>query len=312
MSPPPISGLHHVTAICGDPQINYSFYTGVLGLRFVKKTVNFDDPGTYHLYYADGAGTPGSVLTFFPWPGQPSGRDGTGLVGATAFATSAVGFAYWQARLAEKGIEFRGPMERFDEQYIAFADPDGMKLEIVVADQAAAFQPWAGSPVPSEFQLRGFHSVTLGEQSAELTQAVLTHQMGWKLLKESGGRSRYQAPGGGPASIVDILCEPGARHGLPGNGTVHHVAFRVADDAAQVEWQKTLAGFGHNVSPVRDRSYFHSIYYREPGGILFEIATNPPGFTVDEPLETLGTALKLPAQFEHARAQIEKVLPLLA
>ena len=248
----------------------------------------------------------------FPGPVNRAGHDGTGLTGATAFATSSAGLTFWQARLAEKAIEFQGPMERFDEQYIAFSDPDGMKLELVVADQAAAFQPWSGSTVPADFQLRGFHSVTLNEQSAERTGAVLAQQMGWKLLKASGGRSRYQAPGGGPASLVDVLSESGMPRGLPGNGTVHHVAFRVADDATQVEWLKTLSGLGHNVSPVRDRAYFHSIYFREAGGILFEIATDPPGFTVDEPLETLGTELKLPAQFEHLRAQIEKVLPPLA
>ena len=307
----PITGLHHVTAICGDPQRNYEFYAGVLGLRLVKKTVNFDDPRTYHLYYADGAGTPGSVLTFFPWPNMPLGRDGTGQISATAFATSEAGLAYWQKRLEEKGIESRGPMQRFDEVYVEFEDPDGMKIEIVVADQSAAFKPWSKSPVPEAMQFRGFHSVTLSEGGYERTHALLTHQMGWTLLEESGGRFRYQAPVKGPASLVDVLCLPGARHGLSGAGTVHHVAFRVPDDAVQEQWRKTLVGFGYDLSPMRDRTYFHSIYFREPGGILFEIATDPPGFTLDEPSESMGSALMLPRQFESIRAQIETILPAL-
>ncbi|HUG12843.1 MAG TPA: ring-cleaving dioxygenase [Opitutaceae bacterium] len=311
MSNQAINGLHHVTAICGDPQRNFAFYTGVLGLRFVKKTVNFDDPGSYHLYYADGAATPGSVLTFFPFADTPQGRDGTGQVSATAYATTEAGLEYWQTRLKEHGVEFRGPMQRFDEVLIAFEDPDGLKLEIVVADQSAAFKPWPGSPVPAAMQLSGFHSVTLAEAGYERTQALLTTQMGWKLLRQSGDRYRYQAPGAGPASIVDILCQPGARHGLQGSGTVHHVAFRVDDDPAELAWRAKLTGFGHNVSPVMDRSYFHSIYYREPGGILFEIATNNPGFTVDEAPDALGSALKLPPQFEPIRKEIEAHLPPL-
>jgi glyoxalase family protein len=306
-----INGLHHVTAICGDPQKNYDFYTGVLGLRLVKKTVNFDDPGTYHLYYADGAGTPGSVLTFFPFGDNPGGREGTGQMSAMAFATNEAGLAYWQQRLKDQGLEVRGPMERFDEVYFEFEDPDGLKLEIVVADQSAHFSPWPGSSVPADAQLRGFHSVTLSEGGYERTQALLTTQMGRKLVREGAGRFRYQAAGGGPASLVDVVSQPNARHGLQGTGTVHHLAFRVDDDAAQLAWRKTLVDLGYNVSPVMDRSYFHSIYYREPGGVLFEIATNPPGFATDESVEAMGTSLVLPPQFERIRAQIENGLPPL-
>jgi len=311
MSVPAINGLHHVTAICGDPQRNYEFYAGILGLRLVKKTVNFDDPSSYHLYYADGEGTPGSILTFFAWKDSPNGRDGTGQVGATAFATDEAGLAYWESRLKGKGIAVRGPMQRFNEVYLEFADPDGLPLEIVISDQSKAFRPWTKAPVPAERQLRGFHSVTLSEGGYERTGALLSEQMGWKLAGESGGRYRYQASGAGPASLVDILCQPTGRHGLSGAGTVHHVAFRVDDDQAQRVWRKTLDSLGYNVSPVMDRSYFHSIYYREPGGILFEIATNPPGFTVDESAETMGTALMLPPQFEDARQEIEQGLPAL-
>ncbi|PTY06119.1 ring-cleaving dioxygenase [Opitutaceae bacterium EW11] len=306
-----IHGLHHVTAICGDPQRNYEFYNGTLGLRLVKKTVNFDDPSTYHLYYADGSGTPGSVMTFFPWKNLPSGRDGTGEVSATAFATDEPGLAYWKARLEEAGADVRGPKERFGETYLEFEDPDGLSLEIVATAAPTAFQPWKDSGVPAERQLRGFHSVTLSEAGYERTQALLTQQMGWSLVKESGGRYRFQAPGAGPASIVDVLCLPAARHALPGRGTVHHVAFRVDDDDAQRRWRETLAKLGYNLSPVMDRSYFHSIYYREPGGILFEIATNNPGFAVDEPADRMGASLMLPAQYEAARQEIEAALPPL-
>lgn len=311
MSTRQIQGLHHVTAVCSAPQRNYDFYCGLLGLRLVKKTVNFDDPGTYHLYYADGAGTPGSVLTFFPWVDAPVGRSGSGQVTAIAYAVSEQGLAYWQDRLATNKVELRGPATRFDETYLEFEDPDGLKIELVVADQTAAFPAWAKSPVTAAMQLRGFHSVTLSESGREMTHALLTTQMGWTLVKEQGGRSRYQAPGGGPGSLVDVLAASDARRGLPGTGTVHHVAFRVDDDEAQQIWRNQLLELGYHVSPVMDRSYFHSIYYREPGGVLFEIATNPPGFTVDESVETLGASLKLPKQYESIRAQIEKALPVL-
>lgn len=311
MSAPLIQGLHHVTAVCGAPQRNFDFYSGLLGLRLVKKTVNFDDPGTYHLYYADGAGTPGSVLTFFPWVEAPAGRVGTGQVSAIAYAVSEPGFAYWQGRLAANKVEFHGPKARFDETYIEFADPDGLKLELVVADQSAAFTAWANSPVPAAMQLRGFHSVTLAESGVGPTQALLTNQMGWTLVKEQDSRFRYRASTVGPASLVDVIHAPGAPGGLPGTGTVHHMAFRVDSDATQQAWLNQLREMGYHVSPVKDRTYFHSIYYREPGGVLFEIATNPPGFTVDEPAGTMGTSLKLPEQYEPLRTQIEKALPSL-
>ncbi len=307
----PIPGLHHVTAICGDAQRNHEFYTRTMGLRLVKKTVNFDDPGTYHLYYADGAGTPGSVLTFFPWPNMPKGRSGPGQISAAAFATSEAGLVYWQRRLKESGVPVRGPMQRFDEVYVEFDDPDGMKLELVVADQASAFTPWSQSPVPPAMQLRGFHSVTLAEDGYERTHALLTREMGWTFSGQSGERFRYRAPGNGPAAIVDVLCLPGAKVGVAGMGTVHHVAFRVPDDNAQETWRQSLAENGHNISPMRDRTYFHSIYFREPGGILFEIATDTPGFAHDEPAETMGERLMLPDQFEPMRRRLEGLLPVL-
>jgi glyoxalase family protein len=306
----PISGLHHVTAVCDSAQENYDFYTGILGLQLVKQTVNFDDPRGQHLYYGDGAGTPGSILTFFPMAGLPSGREGTGQVSAVAFAVSEPALDYWQTRLAENHVAFRGPMQRFDEVYVVFEDPDGLQLELVVADQAAAFHPSTRSSVPAALQLRGFHSVTLAENDYALTHALLSHQMGWTQLRESSGRTRYQAPGGGPAALIDVLSLPAARHGLPGAGTVHHIAFRVADAAAQSAWRESLVQLGYHVSPIKDRGYFQSIYYREPGGVLFEIATDTPGFALDESPDALGSALKLPPQFEAARAQLEKQFPV--
>jgi glyoxalase family protein len=310
MTKSPIAGLHHVTAICREARANHDFYTRILGLRLVKQTVNYDDPRGSHLYYGDAAGTPGSVITFFPIGDLPPGREGTGQVSAVAFAVSEAAFADWQERLAENGVEFRGPMQRFDEVYLEFEDPDGIKIELVIADQAAAFQSWSESPVPAAMQLRGFHSVTLAESGYALTDVLLRHQMGWTKLKEAAGRIRYQAPGAGPASLVDVLCFPAARSGLPGNGIVHHIAFRVGDVAAQSAWRADLERLGHHVSPVKDRGYFHSIYYREPGGVLFEIATDGPGFAIDEPAGAIGSQLKLPAQFEPARGQLEKLFPI--
>src|SRR6266540_2013669 len=195
MTDPLIGGLHHVTAICGNPQTNLDFYVGVLGLRLVKKTVNFDDPSTYHLYYGDGVGSPGTILTFFPWIGVPSGRDGTGQVSAISFATDEPGLAWWEKRLKQRGVEVRGPMKRFNETYLVFADPDGLPLEIVVGASTAAVKTWDKSPVPPQFALQGFHSVTLAEAGYERTHALLTAQMGFTLISEESARFRYRAPG---------------------------------------------------------------------------------------------------------------------
>jgi glyoxalase family protein len=312
MSKSSINGLHHVTALCGDPRANHRFYTGVLGLRLVKRTVNFDDPGTYHLYYGDGAGSPGTILTFFPWMGMPRGRQGAGQAVATAFRTGEGSLEWWKRRLEEAKVPVRGPLQRFDESYLEFGDPDGLGLEIVAAPgPLPATAEWGKSPVPAAHALHGFHTVTLSEASRDATDGVLAGQMGYRMIGEEKGRFRYQAPGGEAAALLDVLVQAGGRPGLQGAGTVHHIAFRVADDTVQLGWQQKLARSGLGVSPVMDRSYFHSIYYREPGGVLFEIATNGPGFAADEPAESLGEKLKLPAQYEAARAQIESALPAL-
>jgi glyoxalase family protein len=304
----PIPGIHHVTAIAGDPQQNLDFYTGVLGLRLVKLTINFDDPATYHLYYGNEGGTPGTILTFFPWPGAPRGRHGTGQATVVSFAIPAGSAAFWMERLKASRIRFDGPFPRFEEQGLAFADPDGLRLELI--ETAAGNEPWRQGPVPAEHAIRGFHSVTLAEQSSDATAAFLTGVIGFRKAGESGNRLRYSA-GDSAGSTIDLLSVPEQRRGMVAVGTVHHVAWRAPDDAAQRGWQGQIAASGHDVTAVMDRKYFHSIYFHEPGGVLFEIATDPPGFTVDEPLEQLGRRLMLPPWLEPQRARIEEALPKL-
>jgi glyoxalase family protein len=307
-----INGLHHVTAICGHPKTNHRFYTGVLGLRLVKRTVNFDDPGTYHLYYGDGAGSPGTILTFFPWVGVPRGRKGTGQAVATSFRTGEASLEWWKKRLEANSVQVKGPTRRFDESVIEFEDLDGMGLEIAsAAGSPPATAAWTASPIPTEHQLRGFHSVTLSEAHSGSTESVVVGQMGYRLVAEENGRRRFRASEAPYAGLLDIEVPPDVRRGSQGAGIVHHIAFRVTDDTAQVGWQEKLARSGLGVSPVMDRSYFHSIYYWEPGGVLFEIATDNPGFATDEPVASLGEKLMLPAQYEGRRSQIERDLPSL-
>ena len=306
---PTIPGIHHVTAITADAQRNIDFYCGVLGLRLVKLTVNFDDPGSYHLYYGDELGRPGSIMTFFAWPGSYRGKVGPPQVTSTAFAVPAGALDFWSARLNEHGVATDAPAERLGERLVHFTDPDGMGLDIVaVADPGR--EPWVVDRIPAEHAIRGFHGVTISEEGYESTATVLTEVMGFKAHGTDGNRFRYRAGAGdGFASNVDLLCVPDARHGGLGAGIVHHVAFRTPDDPQQDAWRKQIVRAGLNVSPVMDRNYFHSIYYREPGGVLFEIATDSPGFTVDEPAERLGSKLMLPAQYESRRAEIERIVP---
>jgi glyoxalase family protein len=306
-----ILGIHHITAIAGDPQSNLDFYAGALGLRLVKLTVNFDDPGTYHLYYGDGVGHPGTILTFFPWPKAPRGRRGTGQVTETAFAIPENALPYWIARLAEHGVAFEGPFDRFGEQVISFSDPDGMGIELVATKTARSNRAYQDGPVPLEFAIRGFHSATLTEGDHRATDGLLTDTMGFKLVGEDGNRIRYAADSGEAARLVDLIHSPHEKPGRVLAGTVHHIAWRTVDDAQQRGWRTALAGLNYGVSPVMDRKYFHSIYYREPGGILFEIATDPPGFAVDEAPEELGSKLVLPPWLEPERKQLESVLPPL-
>ena len=304
-----ISGIHHVTAIASDPQRNLDFYTQTLGLRLVKVTVNYDDPGSYHLYYGDSSGAPGSILTFFAWSGARRGRRGTDQATSAAFAVPPDSLDYWERRLADHAApppSITGPAI---ERSVTFEDPDGLLLRIVEAPGVANMPAW-NSPVPAAAVIRGFHSVQLTVRSAGPTQTLLTESLGFGQVAGSAGAARYAAAGVNPARTVEIM-ESAEPRGSIAVGSIHHVAWRTPDDASQAEWLRSLKGQGYGVSPVMDRQYFHSIYFREPGGVLFEIATDPPGFTADEPLEDLGTRLCLPSWLEPHRDKITGALPPL-
>ncbi len=305
-----ISGIHHVTALARDPQANVDFYTGVLGLRLVKKTVNFDDPGTYHLYYGDEQGRPGTIITFFPWPMAKRGTHGAGQATATAFSVPEGSLGWWAERLERLGVSAEAPKPRqgFDEEVITLLDPDGLKLELVARAEDGR-EPWAGSAVPEAHAVRGFDGVTLTEWNPEVTAAVVRDVMGFQPAGEGKDRFRFVAGDGGPGTRVDVLARPDAPRGHVSAGTVHHVAFRVADDPAQTAWHEELTEEGFHVSPILDRQYFHSIYFRERGGVLFELATDPPGFTKDETVGGLGASLRLPPWLEPDRERIEGILP---
>jgi glyoxalase family protein len=304
------TGIHHVTAIASDPKANVGFYAGLLGLRLVKKTVNFDDPTAYHLYYGDAAGSPGSIVTFFYWPGDAQrGRVGAGQMTRLSFSAAPASLDFWRQRLEARGIKV-DRLKRFGEDALGFSDPDRIPVEIV-AVAADGRTGWTGSGIPADRAIRGLHTAELTVRSAEPTERLLLGEMGYRLVRREGPRSRFEAGAGGSGNSVDVIEDPKGPTGLGGVGTIHHIAWRVPDDASQLAMQKVLGAAGTSVSPVRDRSYFRSIYYRERGGILFEIATDVPGFSVDEPASSLGTSLKLPAQFEPYREQIQERLPPL-
>jgi len=301
-------GIHHVTAIAGDPQRNIDFYAGVLGLRLVKLTVNYDDPSTYHLYYGDTLGHPGSIMTFFPWPTGQKGRHGTGQLTTTSFSVPKDSLEYWMLRFKEHKIPFDSPTTRFDKRVLAFADHDGLKLELV-EDGSDRRKPWEDALVPEEKAIRGFYGVTLSEEGYERTAWLLKDIMGFESTEHENNRFRYEARKSGSGGIVDVLCSPDAPRGYVNVGTVHHVAWRTSDDEQQREWRQEIVNVGLDVTPVIDRKYFHSIYFREPGGVLFEIATDPPGFTVDQSVAELGSRLVLPDWLEPMREKLEHVLP---
>jgi len=304
-----IAGLHHVTAIASDPQRNLDFYAGVLGLRFVKRTVNFDDPGTYHFYFGDARGTPGTIMTFFAWPGARRGIRGTGQVDAVAFSIPQNSMDYWLERLEQQHVPAERTSLRFDEELIRFVDPDGLLIELVESAVPVNVEHWQGSSVPAEHTIRGFHSVSAALEGYERTAKLLTESFGYRLVNESNNRFRFASQNETAAGrVVDLLCMPDAHPGRVAAGCVHHIAFRARDDAEQRHWREQLVALGYNVTPVIDRVYFQSIYFREPGGILFEIATDPPGFTLDEDSNQLGKSLRLPSWLESSREQIEKVL----
>ena len=302
-------GIHHVTGIASDPQRNLDFYAGVLGLRLVKRTVNFDDPTTYHFYFGDSDGTPGSILTFFPWPDARRGRQGASQIAVASFAILPSSVGFWIERFIRYHVEFSQPVSRFeDERVIAFKDRDGFMGELVAHASAESRPKWNSSAVPPDHSIRGIYSVTLWQESCDLTGKLLTETLGFRAVREQASIFRYAAAGE-LASIVDLRCVPGLWPGVMGAGTIHHVAFRAPDDKVQLAARDELVQLGYNVTPQIDRDYFRSVYFREPGGVLFEIATDPPGFTIDEPLQSLGQALKLPQWLEPRRFEIEALLP---
>ena len=305
-------GIHHITAIASDPQRNLDFYTQLLGLRLVKRTVNFDDPSAYHFYYGDRIGTPGTILTFFPWPGARRGSRGTGQVVSTSFAISRTAVDFWRDRLQEWHVAAEAMPDRFGDQALRFTDPDGLLLEFVTTEHENDFvaQP-DDSLVQGAFALKGFHAPTLELQRSALTVQLLTEVFGFELIGEEGNRRRFGVDPHRPNKQIDLVERPDGSFGHIAAGTVHHIAFRAANDDEHQEWRSKLAELGFGVTPVIDRQYFHSIYFREPGGILFELATDAPGFAIDEPVENLGEGLRLPAQYEPHRTEIERILPPL-
>jgi catechol 2,3-dioxygenase-like lactoylglutathione lyase family enzyme len=303
--------IHHITAIAGDPQRNLDFYAGVLGLRLVKLTVNFDDPATYHFYYGDETGRPGSILTFFPWPHGRSGRQGTGQASTVALAIAPGSLGFWIQRLIGQSVKYRGPTRRFDEQVLAITDPDGLLLELVATPRSATLAEREDGPLPAEHGIRGLHGATLWEDGDTGSAGFLTDTLGFKAVGEEENVARFESGPTGAGSVVDLRRAPGFWPGAVGVGTVHHVAFRASSDEAQRAKRAEIEAQGITITPVIDRQYFHSIYFREPGGVLFEIATDPPGFAIDESAAELGTHLKLPPVYEARRAEIESALPPL-
>jgi len=305
------AGIHHVTAIASDPQANADFYLNALGMRMVKRTVNFDSPETYHFYYGDRAGNPGTIMTFFPWPDAPKGRIGAGQATTTTFSVPEGSLGWWAEHLAALDVPTSRPTERGQEDVLTLRDPDGLLIELAAGADHHDTEPWDGGAVPPQHAIRGIRSVTLTEQDVEGTVEMLHGQLGFRLESEDEGRLRFRtnATTEGVGTIVDVLARPRAERGLVAAGTVHHVAYRAPDGRAQESWRQSLAQGGVGVTEIRDRSYFTSIYFREPGGVLLEIATDGPGFDYDEPLLELGRSLKLPPWLEPRREQIAASLP---
>jgi glyoxalase family protein len=304
-------GIHHVTAIAGEPRRNLAFYTSTLGLRFVKRTVNFDDPGTYHFYFGDETGRPGTIVTFFPWANAAPGQVGIGQTSETALCIPEGSIGYWAHRLIERGVAHAGVEKRFGQSVLPLEDPDGMRLALVGISGAESEPGWSGADVPADHAVRGLHGVTLLLEDAAPTAAILTDVLGFRETARDGSLLRYEsdAPLG---ACVDLRIAGGFLGGRAGHGTVHHVAFRASDDADQAAMVARLAdNHGLRTTEQKDRNYFRSVYFREPGGVLFEIATDAPGFAADEDPASLGRALKLPPFLEPQRREIEAALPVL-
>jgi glyoxalase family protein len=295
------AGIHHITAIAGDPQRNLDFYTETLGLRLVKRTVNFDDLGSYHFYFGDNIGSPGTIMTFFPWPGARRGARGSGQVTTVSFAVPRKSMAFWKERLRATHVIAEEIEGRFGSNALRFLDADGLQLELVAS---------ANEESSSEHAIRGFVAPTLEVRNPEKTEKLLTEILGFEFVAEENNRRRFRGSGSNASAEIDLVSSE-AGFGQIAAGTVHHIAFRAPDDDEQLKVREQLVARGLNVTPVIDRQYFHSIYFREPNGILFEIATDGPGFLIDEPADALGEALKLPPIYESKRNEIERVLPTI-
>jgi len=306
-----ILGLHHITALAGLAKRNLHFYTNVLGLRLLKKTVNFDDPGTYHLYYGDEKGSAGTILTFFPYEDVRRGSAGTGMATNIAYSVPAGSFDFWIDRFEKHNVIYNKPSEKFGESYLTFLDPDGLKLELVVSKKPDTRTAWETNEIKADVGTKGFHGVTLTLRDIKATAAVLTDILGYQLLERSGNRYRYITDAVASAAIIDLVELPNEARGIGGAGTNHHIAFRVKDEDVLMRFQEKVTRAGHNITDKIDRNYFYSLYFREPGGVLFEIATDNPGFGIDESWDKLGSSLLLPPQYEPRRAAIEAVLPKL-
>jgi glyoxalase family protein len=306
-----VTGLHHVTVIAGDAQQNLDFYTRVMGMRLVKKSVNQDAPDTYHLFYGDGVGHAGSDLTFFPWPKMAPGRHGIGLTNEVSLAVPAGSLDFWAARFGEHGVDTTSRESRFGERTLPFTDPQDVALTLTETSETREFTPWEASPVPAEHQVRGLHSVRLLERELAPTVRFLEQALGFTLAAEENGWKRYAIGGGGSGRAIDVQEVPNGQRGSWGPGAVHHVAWRVPDDDAQREVHDRVRDAGVKPTDVIDRFWFRSIYFKEPGGALFEVATDGPGFSVDESTATLGERLILPPWLEQNRPGIENSLPVL-
>lgn len=306
-----VLGIHHITAIASNAKRNYHFYSHVLGLRFIKKTVNFDDPGTYHFYFGDEVGTPGTILTFFPWEGVGKGKQGTGMPTEIGYSVPDRSLDFWSDRFKKNNVKVNSSGVRFGEQYISFEDPDGLPLSLIIPKVADIRKPWETDEVKAQVATKGFHSITLTLRSVTDTAEVLTDIFEYKLASQEGNRFRYVTDAVENASVVDLIEAPNEPRATNAGGTIHHVAFRVKDEKVLMEFRQKVVEKELSITPKIDRNYFFSLYFREPGGVLFELATDNPGFAVDEPVHEFGKNLKLPAQYEHNRAEIEAILPAL-